>query len=84
VIWTVKVSSRAEKYFNRLDKDLKNRIKSELEALSGLENPLDHRQVRPLTGELRGFFRLRVGDYRIIFAILDAEKIIAVVNIAPP
>ncbi len=33
--------------------------------------------------KLKGFYRLRVEDYRVIFSILTDEKIIAVVNIVP-
>lgn len=81
--WTVKVSSRAEGYFRRLDRKTKGRIKEKLLELSGCEAPLAHKDVKPLTGELKGFCRLRVGDYRIVFSILHKEKTIAVVNLAP-
>ena len=39
--------------------------------------------MKPLTGQLKGFYRLRVGDFRVIFSILVDKKIIAVVNIVP-
>ncbi len=81
--WTVKVSSKAEKYFSKLDKKTRTRVIKTLAELSGHDNPLDHGDAKPLTGELKGFFRLRVGDYRIVFSILEKEHIIAVVNIAP-
>lgn len=81
--WTIKFSSKAEKYFTRLDKDLKQRIKEELLHLSALNNPLEYQAVRPLTGNLRGFYRLKIGDYRIVFSILKEDALIAVVNIAP-
>lgn len=83
VSWTVKVSSKAEHYFNKLDRVLKERIKSELAALSELDHPLSHENVKPLTGDLRSFYRLRIGNYRIIFALIKETKTIAVVNIAP-
>jgi len=81
--WTIKISSNAEKYYKKLDKSLKKIIKKNLLTLSQQENPLEHSQVRALTGELKGFYRLRIGDYRIIFALLKEERIIAVVNIFP-
>jgi len=83
VIWTIKVSSKAESYYKRLDKDLRGRINKELVNLSECNSPLDSPQVKPLTGELKGFYRLRVGDYRIVFALLHEVQTIAVVNIAP-
>lgn len=81
--WKVKVSSHAEKYYNRLDKNLQQRIKNALVNLSKYESPLEHPQVKILTGELKGFNRLRVGDYRIIFGLIEEAKTIAVVNIFP-
>jgi mRNA interferase RelE/StbE len=81
VNWTIKFSSIAEKHYTKLDKKLKKRIKEKLIEIALLENPPEHSQVKPLTGELRDFYRLRVGDYRLIFSLIKEEKIIAVVNI---
>ena len=81
--WSIRVSSIAEKYFKKLDKKLQRKIQEKLRALSRQQNPLENVQVRALTGELKGFYRLRIGDYRIIFALLEEEKVIAVVNILP-
>lgn len=81
--WTVKVSSKAEKHFTKLDKSTKKSIKKGLALLSACENPLQHQDAKPLLGPLKGMNRLRVGKYRVIFAILEKERIIAVVNIAP-
>lgn len=81
--WNVKLSSKAEKYFNKLNKDMRNRIKSELITLSQYNNPLTHNDVKPLEGQLRGFCRLKIGHYRLIFSIIHDNRTIAVVNIAP-
>jgi len=83
VTWQVRLSSTAAKYYNRLTPQTRQRVKKELEALSDLENPLEHQSVKRLTGDLRGFCRLRVGKYRIVFAVLEESRTIAVVNIAP-
>ncbi|MCX5805645.1 MAG: type II toxin-antitoxin system RelE/ParE family toxin [Proteobacteria bacterium] len=81
--WTVKLSSKAQRYYEHLDKSLRDRIKAGLLELSEKNHPVEHSQVKPLTGQLRGFYRLRVGDYRIIFSILPEQHIIAVVSIVP-
>lgn len=81
--WKIRVSSDAEKYYRKLDKKLRKRIRDSLFNLSERENPLEHPQVKALTGDLRGFYRLRVGNYRIIFALVEESKMIAVVNIFP-
>ncbi len=81
--WTIKLSSVAEKKYKKLDKIMKKRIRETLEELAQNENPKFHKHVKPLTGQLKGFYRLRVGNFRVIFSILVDKKIIAVVNIVP-
>ena len=81
--WQIEFSSTAEKYYARLPAQVRERVKKVLEDLSHLDNLFEHQSVRHLTGELRGFCRLRVGKYRIIFAVLEESHTIAVVNIAP-
>ena len=81
--WHVRISSTAEKYYTRLATQTKERIKNELAILAHLNNPLEHQSVKRLTGELKGFCRLRIGKYRIVFAILEETHTIAIVNIAP-
>jgi mRNA interferase RelE/StbE len=78
LIWTIKVSSHAERYFKKLDKKFRQRLRKELLVLGDCENPMDHKDVKPLTGDLRGFYRLRIGRYRVIFSVLKEQKIIAV------
>jgi len=81
--WTVKFSSVSEKHFKKLDANLRKRLLNELRALTEFEHPIKHPQVRALTGDLKNYFRLRIGSYRVIFAVLSEERIIAVVNIVP-
>ena len=72
--WSIRISSNAEKYFQKLDKKQRKRIKERLLTLLQQENPLDNPQVKALTGELKGFYRLRIGNYRIIFALLSKKN----------
>jgi len=81
--WTVKLSTKATNYFERLDKDLRKRIKDDLQEMAALDQPLSHPKAKPLTGALKGFNRLHIGGYRVVFSLLPAERIIAVVSIRP-
>ncbi len=81
--WTVEVFPEAEKSYNRLSRNLRERISHVLRELEASDNPLSHRQVIPLVGKLKGFYRMRVGDYRVIFEILAPTKVIAVHSIVP-
>ena len=71
--WSVELSKRALKHLERLGQKNRNRMLRNLEELEGMNNPLLHGDVRPLIGKLRGFYRLRIGDFRIIFE-LDRKK----------
>lgn len=71
--WSVELSKGALKHLERLGQKNRNRILRNLEELEGMNNPLLHRDVKPLIGKLRGFYRLRIGDFRIIFE-LDRKK----------
>lgn len=38
--------------------------------------------VEPLKGEWKGFYRVRAGDYRVIYTIQDEKLLILVVKVA--
>ncbi len=61
-----------------LDKRIKERIKTAIE--SRLVNA-PHQYGEPLRKTLKGYWKLRVGDYRVIFKITGNEiRILAIVN----
>ena len=78
MIWRIEVKPTAEKQYLKLDKTVKLRIKSALLEPEQAENPLFHEAVRNLTGKLKGDYRLRVGDCRVLFTPDRAEKVIYV------
>ncbi|MFA5393455.1 MAG: type II toxin-antitoxin system RelE/ParE family toxin [Candidatus Ratteibacteria bacterium] len=81
--WDIQLSSKAVKYYKRLPGKIQKEVRSELFKLKTLDAVLSHPEVKPLLGKLKGFYRLRVGKYRVIFGLLKQEGIIAVVNIRP-
>ncbi len=81
--WNVELSKSSLKYLERLGKDSMARIMDSLEELERGENPLVHRDVRPLEGKFKGFFRLRVGDFRLIFELDRQNKRIGILAIVP-
>ncbi|HLC18121.1 MAG TPA: type II toxin-antitoxin system RelE/ParE family toxin [Thermodesulfobacteriota bacterium] len=81
--WKVEVKPRAEKQYLRLGKKTRERVRKALEALEGEENPLFHSDVRPLSGELKGDYRLRVGDWRVLFPPDKKKKVLYVYAVLP-
>ena len=81
--WKVEVKPTAEKHYLKLDKKMRKRVKKSLRELEKSENPLSHPQVRPLTGKLQGDYRLRVGDWRVLFTPDRDAKMLYVFAILP-
>jgi mRNA interferase RelE/StbE len=81
--WKIEIKPTAEKSYLKLDKKTRRRIKKNLLELEKSANPLMHPKVRPLIGKLRGDYRLRVGDWRVLFTPEKDQKIIHVYAILP-
>lgn len=60
---------------HRLDKLIAQRILYKLKWLSQNFNDLTPNK---LTGELRGFYKLRVGSYRVIYTANQEERLLVV------
>ena len=59
----------------RLDKPEARRI---VLRINWLASNLDTIRPEALSGDLAGFYKLRVGDFRVIYEMLDAEQILLV------
>ncbi len=81
--WKIEVKPTAEKQYLKLDKKTRIRIKKALQELEQEENPLFHHNVRPLTGQLQGDYRLRVGDWRLLLTPDKNKRIIYIYAILP-
>ena len=81
--WKIEIKPSAEKQYLKLDKTTKQRIKKALQELEQNANPLLHQSVRQLTGRLKGDYRIRIGDWRILFTSDKGEKIMYVYAILP-
>ena len=76
--YTVRIERAAGKAFDRLPPATKQRIAAAIDALG--ENPR-HSGVIKLTDSDNGY-RVRVGRYRVVFAINDPTATVSVVRIA--
>lgn len=72
-------SDKAEKQFLKLDKPIQQQIQKFILKLQDLENPRE--RGKALVGNLLGFWRYRVGDYRLLCRIVDKELVITVVEV---
>ncbi|MEW5900330.1 MAG: type II toxin-antitoxin system RelE/ParE family toxin [Acidobacteriota bacterium] len=47
------------------------------------KNPICGNNIKPLTGQLKGLIRYRVGDWRLIYRLFKEKKTVEIVAILP-
>lgn len=76
-MYEIRLHRDAARAFRRLHGPLRDRIRDAIDALA--EEPRPRGAVK-LAG--RDDYRVRVGDYRIVYAVDDAERLVLVAGIA--
>ena len=76
--WTVQIEGKARKEFRRLDAQTRARIIDALDTLAS--DPMGAAGVKALQG--RDGYRVRVGDYRIVYDLDDGALIVLVLRVA--
>lgn len=78
--WTIRLLDSAKRDLKKLDPGTATRIVDFLQhRLLALDSPRSLGE--PLGGNLRGHWRYRVGDYRIICSIEDRQLVVLVIEI---
>lgn len=77
--WTVLIDRQPQKVFRRLPRNILQRIR---EAISGLAKDPRPPGCKRLVG-YKNLDRLRVGDWRISYAVEQEQLIILVLEVAP-
>ena len=72
-------SDKAKKFFLKLDTPIQKQIQKFILKLEGMSDP--RASGKMLVGNLLGFWRYRVGDYRLLCRIVDKELVITVVEV---
>lgn len=79
-VWRVEFDRTAARELGRLGTDAERRVLRYLrDRISVAEDP--RRLGHALTGDLKGLWRYRVGDYRIVAAIEDNRFVVLVVAV---
>jgi mRNA interferase RelE/StbE len=81
--WRIEVKPSAEKQYLKLDRITRRRIKACLRELESADRPLLHSRLRPLTGKLKGDYRVRVGDWRVLLTPDRESSVLHVYAILP-
>lgn len=76
--YRIEVERRAQKELARLPKAIQERVTAAIGALAETPRPVN---CKPLQAAPKGTYRLRVGDYRIIYVVLDDDKVVVVARV---
>lgn len=76
-MYEVLLSRQAERDLDRLPKNLLNRVILDIQALATTPRPFGSQK---LTGS-QNDYRIRVGDYRILYEITDQVRIVRVLRV---
>lgn len=75
--YTVKIIPKAEKEFLKLAKIERNKIRKKILSLAENPKPFGSQKLKETD-----YFRIRIGDYRIIYSIDDELRLVKVLSIA--
>lgn len=75
--YSIRFKPSAGRAFDRLPQDAKKRVSAAIDDLASDPRP---RGVAKLSGE-DDLFRIRAGDYRVVYSIRDRELLVLVVRI---
>jgi mRNA interferase RelE/StbE len=76
-VYSVDILSRAEKELNSLPDAARRRVAQALAGLSGNPRPMGCRKLIGTDSK----YRIRIGDYRVLYEIIEARKEVAVYQI---
>ena len=79
MVWSVEFSREAVKTLMRMPRDQAMRIRRKLDELA--RDPRSAPNVKKLTEHPR--YRLRVGNWRVVYLLIDERVVIHVIRIAP-
>lgn len=73
--YRIRILGAASQDLARLEKPIGHRI---VQRINWLAANLEAIRLEALTGDLAGFYKLRVGDYRVIYEVLWDEETIVI------
>ena len=77
-MYQVKLESKAETELRKLPPEILRRIDSKLDTLANNPRP---RGVKKLSGRKKEGWRIRAGDYRILYRIDDDKELVLIYRI---
>jgi len=79
--WEIVLTKPAEKVYGKSSKEMHRRLDRCFEILE--KNPHFGKNIKSLTGELKGLLRYRVGDWRGIYRLFQETTVVEIIAILP-
>ncbi|MGV0028315.1 type II toxin-antitoxin system RelE family toxin [Phormidesmis priestleyi] len=76
--YTVEFEPEAINDLDKLDETIRERI---LTKINWLSDNFDQTKPQALTGNLSELFKLRIGDYRVLYDFSRAENLITIIQV---
>ena len=79
-MYEVRLTREAHSFYRNADEALARRLNRCFDQLA--QDPRGHPNARRLKGPFTGFWRYRVGDWRVVYSVDDDEMVVTVMLIA--
>ncbi|WP_420642049.1 type II toxin-antitoxin system RelE family toxin [Candidatus Leptofilum sp.] len=79
-MYEIRLSKQAQRFYEKADKLLVRKLNRCFNQLA--QNPHEHPNIKRLRGELLGYFRYRLGDWRVVYEVEESQVIVIVTMIA--
>lgn len=76
--YQIQISTKAKKDLRRIDRKAQQRI---IKATLKLKTQRRSQQFKPLVGSKVAQFRLRVGDFRVLYDVYDQDQVVLILRI---
>ena len=79
-MYKVELTKKAQRFYEKADKPLAGKLNRCFDHLS--TNPHAHPNIKRLRGNLNGYYRYRLGDWRVVYEINEQQVVVIVLMIA--
>ncbi|BAY92377.1 type II toxin-antitoxin system RelE/ParE family toxin [Tolypothrix sp. LEGE 11397] len=79
-MYELALTRKAQKFYEEVDISLVERLNRCFDQLR--ENPYEHPNIKRLKGKFSGLLRYRVGDWRVVYQVDEAQSLITILLIA--
>jgi mRNA interferase RelE/StbE len=73
-MYNIELSRKAAKFYQNADTVIVKRLNLAFSKLA--EDPFQQYNIKRLSGELKGSYRLRLGDMRVIYSVDEGKHIV--------